>query len=63
MGKIRPTFIKRTAREILKKYSKNISKDFYKNREFLEDKVKFQSDKIENMVVGYVTTLAKREIA
>lgn len=63
MGRIRPTFIKRIAREIFKKYSKDLSKDFYKNREFLGDKVKFPNDKIENRVVGYVTTLVKRETA
>ncbi|HDM23250.1 MAG TPA: 30S ribosomal protein S17e [Methanomicrobia archaeon] len=63
MGRIRPTFIKRIAREIVEKYSKELSRDFYKNREFLEDKVKFPNDKMKNRVVGYVTTLVKREMA
>ena len=48
---------------VFKKYSKDLNKDFYKNRELLEDKVKFPNNKIENRVVGYVTTLVKRERA
>jgi small subunit ribosomal protein S17e len=60
MGKIRPTFIKRTAKEIYEKYSEELSKDFHENRKFLKDKITFQSDRIENRVIGYLTTLVKK---
>ena len=60
MGKIRPTYIKRTAKEIYEKYGKELGKDFDGNRAFLKDKVKFQSDRIENRVIGYLTTLVKQ---
>ncbi|MEA1993067.1 MAG: 30S ribosomal protein S17e [Euryarchaeota archaeon] len=60
MGKIRPTFIKRVAKEIFEKYPKKLDNNFYKNREFLKDKVEFPNSRIENRVVGYVTTLAKK---
>ncbi len=60
MGKIRPTFIKRPAKEIYDLYSDNLTSDFYKNREYLKDKVDFPNDRIENRVVGYITTLVKK---
>lgn len=60
MGKIRSNFIKRTAREAVKKYRDQLGTDFYENREFLETVIKFSNDKLKNRVTGYVTTLMKQ---
>lgn len=61
MGRIRPNFIKRIAREVVKKYKPQLSTDYYKNREFLETVLKFSNDRLRNRVSGYVTTLMKQQ--
>ncbi|MBU6997260.1 MAG: 30S ribosomal protein S17e [Theionarchaea archaeon] len=59
MGRIRSNFIKRIARETIKKYKDQLSTDYYENRDFLETVVRFSNDKLRNRVAGYVTTLMK----
>ncbi|MGD2249833.1 MAG: 30S ribosomal protein S17e [Candidatus Methanofastidiosia archaeon] len=61
MGRIRTNFIKRTAREAVKRYKNKLSTDFYENREFLETVIKFSNDRLRNRVAGYVTTLMNRQ--
>lgn len=61
MGRIRPRFIKRVASEILTKYSDELSIDYDKNREFLDDVLEVPSQTVKNRIVGYVTTLKKQE--
>ncbi|MBU7016080.1 MAG: 30S ribosomal protein S17e [Theionarchaea archaeon] len=60
MGRIRPNFIKRIAREAVKKYRDKLSTDYYENREFLETVIRFSNDRLKNRVTGYVTTLMKQ---
>ena len=60
MGRIRSNFIKRIARETIKKYKDQLSTDYYENRDFLETVVRFSNDKLRNRVAGYVTTLMKQ---
>ncbi|MFQ6087302.1 MAG: 30S ribosomal protein S17e [Candidatus Methanofastidiosia archaeon] len=57
MGRIRPNFIKRLAKEIVKKHSDELTNDFYKNREFLEEILEFPNHRLRNKVTGYVTSL------
>ncbi|MBN1785898.1 MAG: 30S ribosomal protein S17e [Candidatus Methanofastidiosa archaeon] len=61
MGRIRPRFIKRVASEIVAKYSNELSLDFDKNRDFLDDVLEVPSQSVKNRIVGYVTTLKKQE--
>ncbi|HOP08752.1 MAG TPA: 30S ribosomal protein S17e [Candidatus Methanofastidiosa archaeon] len=61
MGRIRPRFIKRVASEILVKYTDELSIDYDKNRDFLEDVLEVPSQTVKNRIVGYVTTLKKQE--
>jgi len=61
LGRIRPRFIKRVASEILTKYSDELSIDYDKNREFLDDVLEVPSQTVKNRIVGYVTTLKKQE--
>lgn len=60
MGRIRSNFIKRIAREAIKRYKDQLSTDYYENRNFLETVVRFSNDKLRNRVAGYVTTLMKQ---
>ena len=61
MGRIRPRFIKRVASEIVAKYSNELSLDYDKNRDFLDDVLEVPSQSVKNRIVGYVTTLKKQE--
>lgn len=62
MGKVKTGKIKRLAKEIFEKYSKEINENFEKNkalvRQVLEGKT---SKKIINLIAGYLTTLAKQK--
>ena len=61
MGRIRPNFIKRIAREAVRKYRDSLGTDFYENRNFLETVIRFSNDRLRNRVTGYVTTLMKQK--
>lgn len=61
MGRIRPNFIKRIAREVVKRYQNELSTDYYENREFLEGVLMFSNDRLRNRVTGYVTSLMKQQ--
>ena len=61
MGRIRPRFIKRAASEIVTKYSDELSIDYDKNRDFLDEVLEVPSQTVKNRIVGYVTTLMKKE--
>jgi small subunit ribosomal protein S17e len=55
MGNIRPTFIKRNAIEILKKYPDQFTDDFEENKQVLNKIAEFQSKSLRNKVAGYIT--------
>ncbi|MBN1540166.1 MAG: 30S ribosomal protein S17e [Candidatus Thermoplasmatota archaeon] len=55
MGNIRPTFIKRTAIELLKMYPDQFSDDFEHNKEALNRLAEFSTVPLRNRVAGYVT--------
>jgi len=61
LGRIRPRFIKRAASEIVTKYSDELSIDYDKNRDFLDEVLEVPSQTVKNRIVGYVTTLMKKE--
>jgi small subunit ribosomal protein S17e len=60
LGRIRSNFIKRTAREAVKRYRDKLGTDYYENRDFLETVIKFSNDRLKNRITGYVTTLMKQ---
>jgi ribosomal protein S17E len=61
LGRIRPNFIKRIAREAVKRYRTDLGLDFNENREFLETVLRFSNARLKNRVSGYVTTLMKQQ--
>jgi len=61
MGRIRPRFIKRVAIEVVKKYENELSLDYEQNKAFLEDVLEVPSITVRNRIVGYVTTIMKKE--
>jgi small subunit ribosomal protein S17e len=59
LGRIRQTYIKRTALEIVEKYSDELSLDFAKNREVVGKLLNIESKLLKNKIAGYVTHLLK----
>ncbi len=55
MGNIRPTFIKRSAIEILKKYPNLFTDDFEHNKEALNKVAEIETKSLRNKVAGYIT--------
>ena len=61
MGRIKTSFIKNIARELMKSYGDQFTTDFEKNKEIVKQLIDIKSKKIRNMVAGYVTKLKKLE--
>lgn len=55
MGNIRPTFIKRSAIEILKMYGDQFTDDFEENKQVLKKVSDIESKSLRNKVAGYIT--------
>ena len=56
MGNIRPTFIKRTAIEMLKKFPDEFTDDFQHNKESCNKLAEFSTVSLRNKVAGYITS-------
>ncbi len=63
MGKIRPTYIKRVAIELVDTYSEDFNADFEHNKEMVGNLTDISSKMYKNRVAGYATTYWKRNYA
>jgi len=61
LGRIRPRFIKRAAEDVVAQYGNELTLDYEKNRDILDDILEVPSITVRNRIVGYVTTLMKKE--
>lgn len=61
MGRVRPTYIKRAARDLLKRYPDKFSTDYEKNHSALKELADIRSISLRNRVAGYIVTLVKQE--
>ena len=58
MGNIRPTYIKRIARELVNMYpDKFVASDFQHNKENVSELADFDSKILRNRVAGYITRI------
>ena len=55
MGNIRPTFIKRAALEMLKKYPDLFTDDFTNNKKMVDNVSQVPTKSLRNRVAGYIT--------
>jgi small subunit ribosomal protein S17e len=56
MGRIKTTFIKNVAKELMRKHPGKFSGDFDKNKEIMANFIDVNSKKIRNNIAGYITT-------
>ena len=62
MGKVRPAFIKRTARELLELYRDKFKPDFEHNKRVVQELTNIRSKRTRNRIAGYITRLIRIEI-
>ncbi len=55
MGRIRPTYIKRVAIELVEKYPKAFNRDFENNKKMVADLADVYSTSMRNRIAGYIT--------
>jgi small subunit ribosomal protein S17e len=55
MGNIRPTYIKRIAIELVKKYPEIFTDDYQHNKKMVDRLTDVQTDSMRNKIAGYVT--------
>jgi len=63
MGRIKTSFIKNIAKELMEKYPDKFSADFEKNKKILSTFVSVNSKKIRNNIAGYITNQYKKQIS
>jgi len=61
MGNIRPTYIKRVAKDLLLEHSEKFNEDFDNNKNVVGTYTNIESKKIRNRVAGYATRYRKRK--
>jgi len=63
MGRVRQTYIKRTARNLLERYPDKFSTSYEENRRVLGELTNIESKSLRNRVAGYIATLLKQKAA
>jgi len=59
MGNIRPTYIKRVAIDLVKKYNDQFSDDFEHNKKVVDELTDVKTTVYRNRIAGYVTKYRK----
>ena len=62
MGRIKTSFIKRIAHGLFNDHADEFSIDFNKNKETVNQLAVFESNRMRNVVAGYITRLKKRSM-
>tara|TARA_B110000014_G_scaffold48335_1_gene31986 strand:+ start:592 stop:783 length:192 start_codon:yes stop_codon:yes gene_type:complete len=60
MGRVRPTYIKRVAIELVRNYSDRFNEDFDHNKLVVEELTDVESLTMRNRITGYVTRFRKQ---
>ena len=61
MGRVRPTYIKRAARELIKRYPDKFSTDFKQNCLTLDQLANIKSKSLRNRIAGYISNSLKQK--
>ena len=60
MGRIKSAQVKNISQEIFEKHRVKFTKDFHKNKQFLKENFEVSSQKLTNVIAGYITKLKKQ---
>lgn len=61
MGRVRSTYIKRAARELIKRCPDRFSIDFKQNCLALDELLNLKSKSLRNRIAGYISNLRKQK--
>ncbi len=61
MGRVRPHYIKRLARDLVEKHNDKFGAEFDENKEALKDMDYFESSHVRNRVAGYMVRVVKNQ--
>lgn len=61
MGRVRQTYIKRLAKDLVAADEERFSEDFDENKEELKDMEEFNSKKLRNRVAGYIVRVVQNK--
>jgi len=59
LGNIRPTYIKRVATELVKRFPDKFNEDFEHNKKMVDELTDVRFPEIRNRIAGYVTRYRK----
>ncbi len=59
MGNVRPTYIKRVAKELVRRYPEQFTDDFEHNKQKVAELTDVSSTMMRNRIAGYVTRYRK----
>lgn len=59
MGRIKTSFVKNLAKELIEKYPGKFSSSFEKNKEILKEILEIRSKKLRNILAGYIARILK----
>ncbi|MFB0563114.1 MAG: 30S ribosomal protein S17e [Candidatus Lokiarchaeia archaeon] len=59
LGKIRPSYIKRIAKNLAERYSNAFTKDFDENKKLVEKYTNVESKRVRNRIAGYLVSIVK----
>lgn len=57
LGKVRPEYVKKMARELIRLNPDKFNNDFQNNKEMVNQLTKTSSLKLRNRIAGYITSL------
>ncbi len=57
LGRIKTTYVKNVAKELLEKYPNLFTGDYEKNKETLEKVCRIKSKRLRNTIAGYIASL------
>jgi len=63
LGRVKTSVIKNIAEKVFEEHKDKFTEDFNKNKEIVDQILWMQSKRLRNVLVGYVTSLKKRETA
>ncbi|HDN51222.1 MAG: 30S ribosomal protein S17e [Thermoplasmata archaeon] len=60
MGNVKPSFIKKLAKELLKRYPGEFTEDFEKNKKLVERLTTRYTKNVRNRIAGYISRMMEK---
>jgi len=61
MGRIKTSFVKHVAKDLVEKYPDKFSTDYENNKTNLKEVMSFESKRMRNIVAGYLSVLKRQQ--